>query len=105
MVARPTHNVNHPPREPQDHLRKGPTASERSLAASIYSHISWANTEDRTARTAKARATFQQKFLDEAGGDPVRAESLRKAFYRKLALQSAQTRRRNREAREGGAAA
>jgi hypothetical protein len=65
------------------------------------SHYSWALTEDRTARTANARAKFQERFLIEAGGDPVRAESARKAFYASLALKSAQTRRRNREAREG----
>jgi hypothetical protein len=69
------------------------------------SHYSWALTKDRTARTANARAKFQQRFLDEAEGDPVRAESLRKAFYAKLALKSAQTRRRNREARLHGDAA
>lgn len=70
----------------------------------MAAHLSWANTTDRTARTGPARAALLQKFLDEAEGDEQRAESLRKAFYRKLALQSAQTRRRNREAREAGAA-
>ena len=69
------------------------------------SHYSWALTEDRTARTAKARASFQAKFLAEAGGDPVRAESLRKAYYANLSLKSLQTRRANREARQNGAAA
>ncbi len=74
--------------------------SQAMRAASLYG---WGLTEDRTERTKNARAAFQQKFLDEADGDPVRAESLRKAFYVKLALKSAQTRRRNREARENGA--
>jgi len=68
------------------------------------SHYSWALTEDRTARTANARRAFQDRFLEEADGDPVRAESLRKAFYTRLALKSAQSRRRNREIRESGAA-
>jgi hypothetical protein len=74
------------------------------------SHYSWALTEDRTKRTSNARAAFQQKFLEQTktpeypDGDPVRAESLRKAFYARLALQSQQARRRNREARENGAA-
>lgn len=74
------------------------SASEQSLARSIAAHTSWANTEDRTARTAKARAALDQKFLDEAGGDPQRAESLRKAHFQRLALKSAQARRRKREA-------
>lgn len=94
MIARSPHNVN-----------SGPTPSEVSQAARVFAHKSWALTTDRTARTAKARATFQQKFLDQAEGDPVRAESLRKAYYASMALKSARTRRLNREAREGGAAA
>lgn len=65
----------------------------------IGAHISWANTTDRTARTAKARAALEQKFLDDADGDPVRAAHLRKAHFALLALKSAQARR----ARRGGA--
>jgi hypothetical protein len=61
-------------------------------------HQSWANTKDRTARTAAGRDAMRQKFLDEAGGDPVKAENLRKAFYKRMALKSAQARRRRREA-------
>ena len=72
--------------------------SEISLSRSIAAHTSWANTTDRAARTAKARAALDQKFLDEAGGDPLRAESLRKAHFKRLALKSAQARRRRREA-------
>ncbi len=67
---------------------------ERRLIAQISAHESWARTDDRSARTANARAGLKQKFLDEAGGDPVRAEHLRKAFYARMALRSAQTRRR-----------
>lgn len=99
-MARRTHNAT-----------TNAVPSEVSQAMRAASHYSWALTEDRTARTANARATFQQKFLDETkspeypDGDPVRAESLRKAFYAKLALKSAQTRRRNREARLAGDAA
>lgn len=80
-----------------------PSSTERTLAARIAAHESWAQTTDRTARTAPARAALDQKFLTEAGGDPVRAESLRKAYYSRLALKSAQARRRNREARQAGA--
>ncbi|WP_198020297.1 hypothetical protein [Nocardioides sp. J54] len=62
--------------------------------------MSWANTTDRTARTAKARAALEQKFLEQAGGDPLRAAHLRKAHYAQMALKSAQARRRAREAVE-----
>lgn len=71
-----------------------PDPVERSLIASIAAHDSWAQTPDRSARTAPARAARDQKFLDEAGGDPVRAANLRKAYFKRLALKSAQARRR-----------
>lgn len=73
-------------------------STERQLAARIAAHESWANTTDRTARTAKARAGLDAKFLEQAGGDPVRAEHLRKAHFTRLALKSVQARRRAREA-------
>lgn len=68
--------------------------AERKLVASIAAHESWANTTDRTARTSKARAAADARFLAEADGDPVRAEHLRKAYFQRLALKSAQARRR-----------
>jgi hypothetical protein len=71
----------------------------RSLQGRIAAHQSWANTENRTARTANARAAMWQKFLAEANGDPVRAEHLRRAFYGRLALKSAQARRKIKQAR------
>lgn len=80
-------------------------ASEQSLAASVAAHTSWANTEDRSARTAPARRALDAKFLEQAGGDPQRAESLRSAHFKRLALKSAQSRRRAREATEAAAAA
>lgn len=80
-------------------------ASEQSLAASVAAHTSWANTEDRSARTAPARRALDEKFLEQAGGDPQRAEHLRKAYFQRLALKSAQSRRRAREASEAAAAA
>lgn len=74
-------------------------STSASAWGAIGAHISWANTKDRTARTAPARAAREQKFLDEAEGDPVRAAHLRKAYFRRLALKSAEVRRKN-----GGAA-
>lgn len=76
------------------------TSSERRLRSSIAAHESWANTENRSARTAPARRALEAKFLEQAGGDPQRAESLRKAYFQRLALKSAQARRRAREADE-----
>jgi hypothetical protein len=75
-------------------------AGDRHLVAQIAAHQSWANTPDRGARTAPARAALDQKFLDEAGGDLVRAEHLRKAFFARLALKSAQARRKAKEQAE-----
>ncbi|GAB6983518.1 hypothetical protein JCM10369A_00420 [Nocardioides pyridinolyticus] len=70
--------------------------AERSLVASIAAHESWARTTNRTARTAPARAALDQKFLEAAGGDPIRAAHLRKAHFARLALKSAQARRKAR---------
>lgn len=71
--------------------------SDRSLIGTIGAEISWANTKDRSARTAPARAARDAKFLEQAGGNPVRAAHLRKAHFARLALKSAQSRRKARE--------
>lgn len=68
--------------------------SERSLRASLAAEMSWFNTVDRSARTAPARAAHDAKFLAAADGDPVRAAHLRKAYFKRLALKSAQARRK-----------
>ena len=70
------------------------TPAERKLRAQIAAHDSWARTEDRSARTANARRALEDKFLAEADGDELRAASLRKAYFARLALKSAQARRR-----------
>lgn len=75
--------------------------TERSIVGRIGAHKSWGNTEDRAARTANGRRAFEDKFLAEAGGDPRRAESLRREYFARLALKSAQARRRG-VARKGG---
>jgi hypothetical protein len=66
----------------------------RQLIGSIGGNESWSRTIDRSARTAPARAALEKKFLDQAGGDPQRAEHLRKAYFARLALKSAQARRK-----------
>jgi hypothetical protein len=50
-------------------------------------------------RAAAARAALAQKFVDQANGDPVKAERLRRAFYRGLARESARVRGRKAAAR------
>lgn len=71
--------------------------SERRLAAQIAAYTSWGNTADRSARTHAARAARDAKFLEQAGGDPIRAEYLRKAYFARLALASATSRRRAKQ--------
>jgi hypothetical protein len=86
--------------------------SQRQLIGALAAHESWANTPDRTARTAPARRKSPGSvdyWLDRL--DPERfvaatddqrhaaAEAARKAHFARLALSSAQSRRR----RGGGA--
>ena len=85
------------------------TPAEHSLLSQIGAHVSWERTEDRTARTAPARKAMLDKFerqVDPDGKLPPadrakRAEHARKAHFKRLALKSAQVRRR----RSGGDAA
>lgn len=78
---------------------------ERSVIASIAAHESWAATADRTARTAPARAALMAKFERQVDPDNIlqpaerqrRAEHARKAHFQRLALKSAQSRRRAKE--------
>lgn len=79
-----------PPRTPEQHR----------IASAAGARKSWAQTEDRSARTAKARAARDQKFLDQAGGDPVKAEHLRRAFYLQMQLKSLKARQAKAEARK-----
>ncbi|MDQ6849427.1 MAG: hypothetical protein M3070_05515 [Actinomycetota bacterium] len=77
----------------------------RSQIGTLGAHISWANTTNRTARTAPARAALDRKFLEEAAGDPVRAAHLRKAYFTRLSLKSALARRKAKELTEAAEAA
>src|SRR5688500_17948182 len=51
-------------------------------------------------RAAKARAALTQRFLDQAGGDRVTAERLRRAYYVGLARRSARVRGEKAAARQ-----
>lgn len=83
------------------------TPSERSLRGRIGAHQSWANTTDRSARTANARKARLDQFEREVDPEGVltpaerarRAEHARKAYFARLALKSAQSRRRAAEAK------
>lgn len=87
----------------------GSTPAERSLQARIASNISWASTTNRSARTAPARAAFNERFERQVDPHGIllpaerarRAENARKAHFQQLALKSARARR----ARKGSGAA
>lgn len=74
---------------------------QRTQRATIAAHESWGRTLDRTARTAPARKAFDERFLIAADGDPVRAESLRKAYFARMAYKSARARKRRGPANRG----
>jgi hypothetical protein len=78
------------------------TPAQRSLRGRLAAETSWANTVDPSARTAPARAAFLDRFERQVDPDGVldpadrvrRAEHARKAHFARLALRSAQARRR-----------
>jgi hypothetical protein len=80
------------------------TSEQRSLKARIASHVSWAKTPNPAERTAPARDKFLERFEREVDPDGIlpraerarRAEHLRKAYFTRLALKSAQARGRNK---------
>lgn len=88
------------------------TSSERRLAAQVSAYSSWAQTENRTARTQPARDALLRKFEQQVDPDgtlsPVerdkRVQAARKAYYASLALRSARARRLAKEAAEAEAA-
>jgi hypothetical protein len=86
--------------------------SESQLQSSIGAHESWANTPDRSARTAPARAALMARFEREVDPESVlppaeralRAEHKRKAYFQRLALRSAKARAARQVVAEGEAA-
>lgn len=70
------------------------TPAENKLAASIAANMRWAQCEDRSAATAKARRALEDRFLREADGDPKRAANLKRAYYQRIALKSSVARRK-----------
>jgi hypothetical protein len=86
-------------RKPQ--ASNGSTPSERVLRARMAAHISWANTDDRSARTTPARRAALGRFEDRVDPDRTlspaerarRAENAMRAHMTRMALRSAQVRR------------
>lgn len=82
--------------------------AERSQLAKKAAHISWINTEDRSARTANARMALEQKFERMADPDGVlsenerakRVEHVRKMYYADLTAKSLRSRRLRTESED-----
>ncbi|CAN5860647.1 hypothetical protein BH23ACT8_BH23ACT8_15750 [soil metagenome] len=76
------------------------TPEQRTLRARMAGLTSWANTSDPAARTAPARAAFNERFEREFDPDGVlpeperrrRAECARRAHFTRLALLSSKAR-------------
>jgi len=77
-------------------------ASERKLQARLAAHTLHARVTDPSAHTLPARQAFLDRFAIQADPDGIlppaerarRAEHLRKAYFTRLALKSAQARRK-----------
>lgn len=77
--------------------------STRALIARLAAYESWARTTDPAARTAAARKAQLDRFEREVDPDGTlppaerarRAEARRKAYFTRLALKSAQARRKS----------
>ncbi|MEH0829579.1 hypothetical protein, partial [Micromonospora sp. CPCC 205714] len=75
---------------------------ERVLVARLAASERWAREPDRAAATAPARAAFADRFARQVDPDGTldpaerarRAASARRAYFTRLALRSAQARRR-----------
>ena len=78
------------------------TPSERAMVARIASAERWSRCSDTTAATAAARRAFDERFEREVDPDGTlppaerarRAAHARTAYFQRLALRSAQSRRK-----------
>lgn len=88
-------------------------ASERALRARLGGLTRWAKTSDRTAATRPGRTAFDARFEREVDPDQtlppaeraLRADTARRAYFTRLALRSASSRRKASEARKRAEAA
>ncbi|ANN16197.1 hypothetical protein SD37_11475 [Amycolatopsis orientalis] len=82
------------------------TPSQRRLAGQIAANTRWAKEPDRKAATAPARKAAADRWLREADPDGTlspaeaarRADSLKTAYFQRLALASAKSRARKKSA-------
>ena len=97
----------------QTESSKGMTGNSRdaSLRGRIAANERWADTDDRAAATAPARRGFDARFEAEVDPDGTldpaerarRVASKRRAYFGRLALLSAQSRRRAAQERSAAA--
>jgi hypothetical protein len=81
------------------------TPDQRRAWGAVGGLESWSRTPDRTARTENGRKAFRDKFEDLVDPDKVltdaerawRAERARLAHFKRMALKSAEVRRRRKE--------
>jgi hypothetical protein len=87
---------------------------DNHLISTLGNHVRWAAVDNRAAATAAARDAFAERLVREARerfGDlppdelAYRAERLRRAYFTRLALRSAQARRARKQAGGGPRAA
>jgi hypothetical protein len=79
---------------------KNLTPGQRQTRSRQGSHVSWANTTDRTARTEPGRQGMRRKFEDEVDPERTlrpeerakRAESARKAYFTRLSYMAVKPR-------------
>jgi len=89
-------------RNPERIAMAASNPAERSQIGRLGALTSWANTEDRTARTKPGTDAFNARFEREVDPDGVldpderarRADFARRAYMTRLALRSAQARRK-----------
>jgi hypothetical protein len=89
------------------------TPAERALRARLGGLTRWAHTSDRTAATKAGRTAFDARFYREVDPDgtlpaaerALRADAARRAYFTRLALKSASSRRKAGEARKRAATA
>jgi hypothetical protein len=80
--------------------------SLETLRARMAAYTSWANTQDRAARTAPARAAADARFERQVDPDGLlspdvrraMADAARRAYYARLALRSAEARKKGDKA-------
>lgn len=83
-------------------------SSRHQTAGRIGAHSRWSKEADRSAATQAARDGLYRRFEDQVDPDRLllpeerakRVESARRAYYTRIALKSAASRRAKKDARE-----